>query len=105
MKNILLFIIVFCSLGLLSCSKKSDPVTCSIAWSTELQDEVNAISNAATDYANDQSIANCNAYKAAFQAYINALKPYRNCAALTGQNRFEFEAALSNAEESLDTLC
>lgn len=91
---------------LISCDKDDDPEpACSIAWGTELQNEVNAINSAGTAYANDPSPANCAAYKTAYQNYINKLKPYGNCNALTGQNRIDFQNALQAAEDSVAGLC
>ncbi len=101
-----LFVLIFCLTGLNSCTKKTDNITaCSVAWATDLQDEITALSNAGVVYANDPSTENCNAYKATYQAYINALEPYGNCSALTGQSRAAFDQALQDARDSLATLC
>jgi hypothetical protein len=95
-----------CLAGVLSCKdEKDDEPTCSTAWGTELQAELNAVVAAGNTWANDPSEANCNNYKSKYQAYITALRPYGNCSALTGQNRTAFEEALDDAEESLVTLC
>jgi hypothetical protein len=93
--------------GLLSCGSKNDDIDdgpCSVAWSVAIQDEVSAWSAAAQKYALDQSVANCNAYKAAGLAYVNALEPYNNCAVLTGTNRTQWEQALDNARTSINSL-
>ena len=94
-----------CFAGFFSCKDEEDEATCSTAWSTELQDELNAVVNAGNVWANDPSQANCLSYQASYQAYIDALRPYGNCSALTGQSRADFEAALEAAEEDIDTLC
>jgi len=102
----LLFVILFGVAIIVSCTKNKDTVpACSVAWASDLQDEIIAISNAGTAYASDPTEANCNAYKTAYQAYINALEPYGNCAALTGQQRADFEEALQDARDSLSSLC
>lgn len=89
-----------------SCTSKSDNIaSCSVAWATELNDELSALSNAGFAYSNDPSTENCNAYKAAYQTYINALKPYGDCSALTGQNRTAFEQALQDAQDEVGSLC
>lgn len=77
---------------------------CSTAWGTELQNELNAVINAAQAYGNDPTPANCNAYKTSYQAYLNKLKPYGNCSALTGQNRTDFNEAVAEAEADLATM-
>ncbi|MGC1244332.1 MAG: hypothetical protein WA874_22265 [Chryseosolibacter sp.] len=95
-------------LGFPSCNNDDDKdktPACSTAWGTELQTELNAVINAATVYGNDPTVANCNSYKTSYQAYLNKLKPYGNCAALTGQNRTDFNNAVQQAEADLATLC
>lgn len=98
-----LLVVLFCSPMLVSCKK--DPVACSVAWATELQDELAAVTDAITTYYQDPTDANCQALKAAYQDYIDALRPYGNCENLTGQDRADWEEALEEAEESIDTIC
>ena len=98
-------VMTFFFAGFFSCKDEEDEATCSTAWGVELQDELNAVNTAGLTWANDPSEANCNAYKSKYQAYINALRPYGNCSALTGQSRTDFETALEDAEESLIDLC
>jgi hypothetical protein len=100
-------IIIFCiTLFVISCSKDGDGVVgCSAAWATELNTEFTAISAAGATYALDPSATNCNAYKAAFQDYINALKPYGNCATLSGQSRADWKKSVDDAEANVATLC
>jgi hypothetical protein len=100
-------IIIFCfTLFVTSCSKDDDGVApCSTAWGTELQNELTAVINAGSAYGLDPSAANCSAYKAAYQDYINALKPYGNCATLTGQSRTDWQKAVSDAEAEVSALC
>ena len=98
------FVCILCLFVLFSC-KKDDPVDCSVAWAIGLQNEINAISTATQAYMMDQSDANCNALKAAYQDYIDALRPYGDCATLTGQDRIEWQNALDEAEDNIDTIC
>lgn len=100
-------LIVFCiSLLATSCSNDGDGLApCSAAWATDLQNELLAVSTAASTYHLDQSDANCNALKNAYQDYINALKPYGNCATLTGQSRTDWKNAVDEAEAEVATLC
>jgi len=110
MKKVLthhLFFIFCFTLLVTSCSKDGDAglAPCTTAWATDLQGELTAVINAATAFGTDASDANCNAYKSAYQDYINALKPYGNCATLTGQNRTDWQEALNEAEADVATLC
>ena len=91
--------------GFISCKDEEDEPTCSTAWGTELQAELNAVINAGQVYANDPSDANCLTYKARYEDYIDALRPYGNCSALTGQSRTDFNTALEAAEDDVATLC
>jgi hypothetical protein len=95
--------IVFIIAGISSC-KKNEDVNCSVAWATELSDELNAIAAAAQVYATNPTTANCLAYKQAAQAYLNALKPFGECTLLTGQDRIAWENALAEAQESVDNI-
>ena len=107
MKNLsYLSCIMILSLFLFSgCGDADEPADCSFAWGTELQDELNAIITASNNYGNDPSASNCTALKAAYTGYVNALRPYGNCSALTGQNRADWEQALEDAEDNVDTIC
>jgi hypothetical protein len=102
------FVFIFCFTVLFSsCSKDNDAnvLPCSTAWAADLQNEFTAISNAAAAFALDQSAANCSNLKAAYQDYIDALKPYGNCATLTGQNRADWQKALDEAEADVNSIC
>jgi hypothetical protein len=94
------------STGLTSCSVTgNDLVGCSVSWALETQDEANAVANAAQVYNNDPSPENCDAYKDAYRAWIDALEPYGDCSALTGQQRASWEQTIQDARDDLDTLC
>lgn len=106
MKSKITLLLFFIVAMLFSCDDKDDDApACSVAWGTELQNEVNAISAAANAYIADPSAANCAAYKTAYQNYVNKLEPYGNCTALTGQNRIDFQNALQAAKDSIANLC
>lgn len=93
-------------LVLFSCSKDDDGITpCSTNWALEISSEITAISTAYSNYAMDQSEANCNALKDAYRQYIDALKPFGNCSTLAGADRAEWQDAIDEAEEELDTIC
>lgn len=107
MKYRFLFItfFVFGVFGFAGCSDDEDPnnvVPCSGQWAVEVEDEINAWMSAAQQYASNPNQENCNAYKAAAQDYLDALEPYGDCATLTGEQRAEWEAAIQEAQESLN---
>ena len=103
--SILRLVYVFCTLALLSCNKDSEIAPCSVAWATDLQSEITAISTAVALYSADQSAENCTALKVAYQSYVDALKPFGNCATLTGQDRTDWQTAVNEAEASISTIC
>ena len=87
-----------------SCGK-TDDVLCAATWGQDLQDELNAVATTGTAYSQDPSAANCAAYRSALQAYVNALKPYGDCGALTGAQRTAWQQAVDQYEDDLDGLC
>jgi hypothetical protein len=87
-----------------SCGKVNDAL-CAATWATDLQDELNAVVSTSSAYNADPSDANCNAYKNAVQAYINGLKPYGDCGALTGALRTQWQAELNEWEDEVAGLC
>lgn len=104
-KQIFLFsFLAIMILGWGGCKKSTTPAGCSTAWATELSNELTAVSNAAQTYATNPTQANCLSYKAAMQAYLNALEPYGNCASLTGQDRTEWQNAINDAQQSVDDM-
>ncbi len=109
MKKSYLFSSLFCFamlFGVVSCGGDDDgPAGCSVAWATDLQDEAVALANASAAYTDDPSQANCDALKAAYQTYINALKPYGNCTALTGQDRQAWQDFIDELEDEVATVC
>jgi hypothetical protein len=95
----LLFGLVFLTY---SCNNdEDDPVGCNYA--TEVQDEVDALTAAATAYGNDPTPANCQAYKNAAQNYLNELQDHVECAALSGQQA-ELQAAINATQDSVDAI-
>ena len=74
------------------------------AFSQAVSDAVMNLSTAAQAYANDQSTANCEAYKQAARDYLAEVRRFEDCAAI-GQ-RQDFRDALQQAEDNLDmNLC
>ncbi len=87
------------------CNGDGDNVPgCSTAWGSELQEEIDNVSQTAQAYANNPNETTCEAYRASLQAYLNALQPYGNCGALTGQDRAAWEDAVDQAQEDVDAI-
>jgi hypothetical protein len=107
MFRLLSLLIIAALVGLSSCKKdeNNDPAYCSTAWASDVQDELAIVTNAAMTYVQDPTTQNCDAYKAAFQDYIEALEPYENCSLWTVQQKAEWQAVLDEARDDLDTLC
>ena len=74
------------------------------AFNDAVNQAVMELSTATQAYVNDQSAANCTAYKAAAQNYLDEVSRFETCATI-GQ-RQDFRDALQAARESVDmTQC
>lgn len=105
MKKVFGFIIIILFLGMGSCSKKnSEPDVCGTSWVTTVSTKATAVYTTAIAYGTNPTVANCNAYKTATQAYITALQPFQNCSAWTTAQKSEFQAAMTEAQAELNDL-
>jgi hypothetical protein len=106
---LVLALIIYVSFNVTSCSSDGDgdgdPDFCGALWTADLEDEINNYIAAGLAYASDPSVANCNSYKAAFQAYIDGLEKFSGCGTWTSQQKKEWQDALDEAEDEIDTLC
>ena len=102
-----LLIIVSGTLLFMSCGDDDGPGSqaCNADWAAAVSDELNAVTAAATAYASDQSTANCDALKAAYQIYIDAAVPFGDCSLLTGADRDAWQQALNEAQANVDNIC
>jgi hypothetical protein len=76
---------------------------CPCNWATEVQDELDAVTAAATAYGNDPTnSAKCNAYKSAFQDYLNALEDHKGC--VPSEQSAQLQQSIDAAQTSLDAL-
>ena len=104
--SISLFVVLVVSFSSISCKKdKDDPGICGTTWATQVTAESNALSNAITVYAASPTAQNCNAYKTAYQNYLNALKPFTDCSVYTAAQKTELQTAIAQAEADISTLC
>ena len=103
MRIIFLLFAMIALLDFSSCRKETeDPAYCSEEWAT---DEENALFAAYNAYAADQSVANCNALKAACQDYIDALEPFLECVKTwTEAERQEVQDAIDETKEYMNLL-
>lgn len=84
-------------------SCKDDEEDCA-QTAANLQDELTAMQNAAIAYGLNPSTDNCNAYRAAAQAYIDEAEDLVNCPGLSASQRAQYEASLQDAEDELNAL-
>ena len=80
--------------------KNNDPDPCNYA--EETQDELQAVIDASNAYGANPNTTTCNAYKAAFQDYLNALEDHDNCVP-AGQED-EYQHSIDQAQAELDAL-
>lgn len=97
-------------LGLSSCKKDDDSGTTTPAgpcanytnWATGFQAELTAMTNAAQAYATDPTTANCEAYKAAANDYIDALEGVRTCVAASQLTAYN--TSIQQARDAINAL-
>ena len=96
-------------LGLLvigyGCKKDDDdPVGCA-NWAADVSAEATAFSNAATVYFSNPTptLAECQAYKNAGQAYVNALNAHVECATISG-NHVDLQAAINQIQADVNAI-
>ena len=106
MKKTLILLVFGMALGIVACKKdKTDPAYCSQAWADAVLTEQTNVINAGLAYTADPNHTTCVAYKDAYQAYIDAMEPFLNCAAYTPQQKAALQAAIDQAEADIATLC
>jgi hypothetical protein len=106
MKQLIFLLLLTASFVVASCGgdDAKDCSSASLNFTQEFSNEIQDISNAAIEYANDPTSSNCNTYKNAIRDYINALKSFEDCAREAGQLT-EYNASLSQYESQIDSLC
>jgi len=104
MKNLLLLFFAVFALSLSTgCSKDgSTPSGCDAnLFNQSINPKLTAWQDAATAYGNDQSIANCEAYKSTGQAFLESIRSYENCASLYTQS---WRDAVDGAQADLASI-
>ncbi len=85
------------------CKKDDDdPVGCS-NWANEVSAEATAFSNAGVAWSTNPTTANCQAYKDAGEAYLNALQDHIECATLAG-TAAELQSYINSSQATLDSI-
>lgn len=103
----LFYFMAFISVGLIACGDDDDDgnVDCNSSFSiqAELQDEIDAFTDAAFAYGNNPTPENCEAYKDAAADYLEAAEALQDCANQVGQGQ-EYQQALQAAQDSVDSI-
>ena len=100
------------SCSLVSCGDDDDAdgnvftgPNCYNAWASVYNQSIQTMSQAAQAYGMNPSEENCNAFKAAYQNFLDDVRPFQNCAAISGEERQQFLEQIEEAEEEIDDLC
>ena len=79
-----------------------ETVAASCNYTLELENETNALTAAATTYAQDPSSANCEAYRQAYLEFLDEAEKLDNC--VIGTERDAYRQAIDSAQAGLDAL-
>ncbi|MCB0629430.1 MAG: hypothetical protein R2824_18340 [Saprospiraceae bacterium] len=94
------------SLGTTISCTKNDPgpggCAANFNYTAELQAEATALGNAASAYGQDPTTENCNAYKAAYQDYLDAAEDIKLC--VPQADLAAYQQAIDDARDNLDAL-
>jgi hypothetical protein len=102
LKNLFAVLALVASIGFVGC-KDDDPVSCS-DWAQQLQDELNAYSQALNEWSADPTNdAKCNAYRDALQDYLDEAEGLEECASNAGQGT-QYQQAIDAAQDALDNF-
>lgn len=98
----ILFSFLFLSI---SCGSNdpTDPGNCSTQFSQSFEDELTAVNVATQNYAADPSSENCQAFKDAYNDYLDALDDWEECANFYNQVT-QWEQAIESARMSVDSI-
>jgi len=100
-------ILLLLTVTLISCSSDDDDDSTTAdcgngAWTLSVQSELNAWIAAGQAFGADPSLANCNSYKSAGLAYIDALDEIREC--VPNVSLADFNEALDEANAEIDAI-
>ncbi len=90
-----------------SCGGDNDangtPENCSTAFAESFEAELLAVSNASQNFGTDPTPANCQAFKDAYNDYIDALGEWENCANFYNQVA-QWEQSLEAARTAVNNI-
>ena len=94
------YILVIGLVFITSCS--SDSVDCDVnSFNSDIQARVNDVNAAGTTYANDPTEENCNTFKDAANAYLDAVQGYSNCDQF---DQVQYDAAVQGARDAVNQV-
>ena len=109
MKKIYVLATAFCLMLVApGCSKDDDNsplglgAGCGYAWSVRIADEAQALSAAAQAYGQDPTTENCEAYRKAYQDYLDEAEDIKPC--VPAGEKDDFQDNIDEAREELNKL-
>lgn len=106
MKKITLAAAISAFMIVTSCSKDGDgplgAAGCGYVWSVRIADEILALSEAASAYSQDSSQVNCEAYKKAYQDYLDEAEDIKPC--VPSDEKDDFQQGIDDARDELNDL-
>jgi hypothetical protein len=82
---------------------KDTPEGCATNFAATFQDELEDINTASANFSNDPSTANCEAFKDAYNDYLDALEDWEECANINNQV-VEWQQSLDAARAAINDL-
>ncbi len=105
MRKLFFFFAAIAVLQFASCGKDDDAANevltpggrlcTTLAYSQNVETVLNSLTVAANNYANDPSVANCNAYRNSLNGWLDVVEDYARCTA--GLNQAEVQQSLVEA--------
>jgi len=90
-----------------SCGDDSDtneaPENCTTAFTQSFEDELLAVTEASQNFSTDPSTTNCEAFKDAYNDYIDALDDWEDCANFYEQVA-QWEQSLEAARDAVNSI-
>ena len=104
MKNVFSTLTLATCLFLASCGSSSKDNCSSVGLSQTFQDELNQVTESATAFSNDPTNSvKCEAFKDAYNNYIDALEGWEDCAIALSQET-EWRASLDEARTAINEI-
>jgi len=103
--TIIIFFSMLMIFGLTSCGGSDNPIgaaTGCSSWANEIESATNKYLDAATNYSNDATSANCKKYKDAGLNYVKVYKNITKC--IPGASKNFYEQALNDLNDEINSL-